>query len=181
MANITASFYPKQWYPSMDRPLQTRPLFLLNVQAVLILATMLPRRARIAIGIAGLPLLWKYTTESTSGDRMKDLGRGLFVSLFILKWIDFGMLVKDGQVYKVAERALASAEVEGYVKDDESVSATSNRETRSLQEKFRYSMELWLFTMRGTNWNWEVGGIPPVPPQTKRCFHLQLPRTIILV
>lgn len=38
----------------------------------------------------------------------------------------------------------------------------------SLWKKFKDSAELWLFTMRGIGWNWQVGGIPEREPQSAR-------------
>ncbi len=166
---LSALLDPKQWYPTPDRRVSPRPWFLPLTQIAFIGSTMLSRKARIRIAAPLLLLLVSQTRAASTGDYVKDFGRASFIFGFVLKFVDFGMLVRDGAVYKVKDRAvdtIEEAEVDG---NDGLKGKSQLKNKNSLWKQFKDSAELWLFTLRGIGWNWEVGGIPKREPQPARC------------
>ncbi|PVH77325.1 hypothetical protein DL98DRAFT_534917 [Cadophora sp. DSE1049] len=160
-------FEPKRWYPSPDRDVSPRRWFLPLTLLAFIVSTMLPRKTRIAIAVPALILLISQIRAVSTGDNVKDFSRASFIFGFVLKFIDFGILVRDGEVYKVKNR-------ETLIKRVGSASGSENetpvQENVSVWRKFKDSAELWLFTLRGIGWNWEVGGIPEPQPQSTSYF-----------
>lgn len=156
----------KQWYPSPDRVVSPRPWFLPLTQLAFIGLTMLPRKSRIAIAVPALLLLVRQTRAASTGDNVKDFGRASFVFGFVLKFIDFGILTRDGEVYKIKSRKIAKHGEGEVVGESRSTGEASFEDKRSIWKRFKDSAELWLFTMRGIGWNWEVGGIPHREPQS---------------
>ncbi|KAH7403094.1 hypothetical protein BKA64DRAFT_641113 [Cadophora sp. MPI-SDFR-AT-0126] len=160
-------FNPKEWYPSPDRIVSPRPWFLPLTLLAFIVSTMLPRKARIAFAVPYLVFLIGQVRAVSTGDNVKDFSRASFIFGFVLKFIDFGILTRDGEVYKIKNREPSTqraASASGS-KDQAPVEAKV-----SLWAKFKDSAELWLFTLRGIGWNWEVGGIPVREPQTTSYF-----------
>ncbi|KAL2063760.1 hypothetical protein VTL71DRAFT_5565 [Oculimacula yallundae] len=128
---------------------------------------MLPRKLRIAIAAPALILLFGQVRDFSSGDNVRDFGRGAFVFGFVLKFIDFGVLTRDGDVYKIKDKH-SSIDHHGGVSI--SVNGVPLDDGKSLWRRFKESVELWLFTLRGIRWNWEVGGIPKREPQSASYF-----------
>ncbi|KAL5314519.1 hypothetical protein ACEPPN_017159 [Leptodophora sp. 'Broadleaf-Isolate-01'] len=131
---------------------------------------MLPRKSRIAIAVPALLLLVRQTRAASTGDNVKDFGRASFVFGFVLKFIDFGILTRDGEVYKIKSRKIAKHGEGEVVGESRSTGEASFEDKRSIWKRFKDSAELWLFTMRGIGWNWEVGGIPHREPQSTGYF-----------
>ena len=158
---------PKRWYPSPDRRISPTPWFLPLAQMAFIVSTMLPREARIKIAIPALLILVSQTRSVSTGDVNRDFGRAAFIFGFLLKFIDFGLLVKDGEVYKLKDRKETTAQLKGFENGkDDSSSMRAEEKKSGIWQGFKDSSELWLFTMRGIGWNWEVGGIPEREPQS---------------
>jgi len=100
---------------------------------------------------------------------VKDYTLAAVVFGFVLKFIDFGLLVKDGEVYKLKDRKAKEKQVKESVSGkDRPKGAIVTEEKKDIWQRFKDSVELWLFTMRGVGWNWEVGGIPKREPQSNR-------------
>jgi hypothetical protein len=147
-------FHPKQWYPSPDRKIAPTPWFVPVAQSAFIASTMLPRAARIMIAALDLLLLVSQTCSVSTGDPVKDFGRAGLIFGFIVRFVDFGLLRNNGELYKLKERD--GSQVRGKEVGNEKVKSKN----KSVWPKFKDSVELWLFTMRRVGWNWEVGGIP---------------------
>ncbi|KAK0128104.1 hypothetical protein ONS95_000089 [Cadophora gregata] len=160
-------FDPKQWYPSPDRVVSPRPWFLPLTLSACIGSTMLPRKTRVALAVPALSLLASQIRVFSTGDNVKDFSRASFIFGFVLKFIDFGILKRDGEVYKVKNRN-ASIKKIGSTQELQYVAAIDGK--KSIWTKFKDSAELWLFTLRGIGWNWEVGGIPGRQPQSTIYF-----------
>ncbi|CZT52371.1 uncharacterized protein RSE6_13703 [Rhynchosporium secalis] len=152
---------PRTWYPSPDRPVSPRPWFLPLVLLSFIVSTTLPRRSRILIAVPILLLLVSQMRTYSTGDNIKDFGRGSFIFGFVLKFIDFGILTRDGEAYKLKDRKSS-------ISNAGSISRSA--EVKGIWQRFKDSAELWLFTMRGIGWNWKVGGIPERKPQSTSYF-----------
>jgi len=90
---------------------------------------------------------------------VKDFGRAALILGFVVRFIDFGLLRKDGELYRLKERG--KSQIQGKETVNEEIS-----KSRSAWQKVKDSVEFWLFTMRGIGWNWEVGGIPEREPQS---------------
>jgi hypothetical protein len=160
-------FIPKQWYPSPDRKISPMPWFLPVTQAAFIVLTMLPRKARFKIAFPVLLLLLSHARNVSSGDALKDYTQAAVIFGFVLKFIDFGLLVKDGAVYKLKDRKAKEKQIKESVNGkDRPKGAIMTEGKRDIWQRFKDSVELWLFTMRGIGWNWEVGGIPKREPQS---------------
>ncbi|TVY81892.1 Acetyltransferase sirH [Lachnellula suecica] len=157
---------PKQWYPSPDRTIQSRPWFIPVAQGAFIASTMLPREARIKIAIPALLLLISQTRAVSCGDSARDFIVTSLVFGFVVKFVDFGLLRKDGELYKLKEREQVNAQP----KKTEVGDGAKEPKSKGIWQKFKDSVELWLFTMRGIGWNWEVGGIPEREPQSVHYF-----------
>lgn len=165
MENI---FSPRQWYPSPDREVSPRPWFLPLTWLAFVISTMLPRKTRVAVAVPALFFLINQVRAISTGDNVKDFSRASFIFGFMLKFIDFGILTRDGEAYKVKDwKPPPSEENEDL---SESPSKVSIDEGKSIWKSFKDSAELWLFTLRGIGWNWEVGGVPQREPQSRRCF-----------
>ena len=158
---------PRQWYPSPDREVSPRPWFLPLTWLAFIISTMLPRKTRVAIAVPALIFLVNQVRAISTGDNVKDFSRASFIFGFMLKFIDFGILTRDGEAYKVKDRK-PSSEKAGNI--SKAPSEVPIEEGKSIWGSFKDSAELWLFTLRGVGWNWEVGGIPQREPQSRRCF-----------
>lgn len=91
---------------------------------------------------------------------MKDFGRASLIFGFVVRFIDFGLLRKDGELYKLKDRD------EAQLKSEKAGNGKENPRRKSVWGKFKDSLELWLFNLRGLGWNWEVGGIPKREPQS---------------
>ena len=90
-----------------------------------------------------------------------DFGRTALLFGWVLKWIDYGMLVKEGEIWKVRD-------VKRQEEKDEKVdrAAVMRDSEKGIWQRFKDTIELWIFNMRGIGWNWEVGGIPERAPQS---------------
>lgn len=95
----------------------------------------------------------------TTGDPTRDNGRAFSCSL-VVNYVDFGLLLQDGDVYKLKDQKGSKVQIKG--------GEPTIKQKRGLWQRFKDSAELWLFTMRGIGWNWEVGGIPEREPQSKK-------------
>ncbi|KAH7336599.1 hypothetical protein BKA65DRAFT_563805 [Rhexocercosporidium sp. MPI-PUGE-AT-0058] len=62
---------------------------------------MLPRRSPIVIAVPAHILLVSQTRAVSTGDNIEDFGRASFVFGFVLKSIDFGILTRQGEAYKI--------------------------------------------------------------------------------
>lgn len=153
---------PKSWYPSPYRTTSPRPWFLPVTLCSFIFSSLLPRKTRLWIATPALLLLISQARVSSTGDVAKDFGRGTLLFGWLLKWIDYGMLVKDGELWKVGDRR-------GQKKDgDRDEKGRRKKEVETgVWQRFKGIVELWMFNMRGIGWNWEVGGIPDQAPQSK--------------
>jgi exopolysaccharide biosynthesis protein len=130
---------------------------------------MLPRAARIKIATPALLLLVSQTRAVSTGDPVKDFGRAGIIFGFVVKFIDFGLLRQDGELYKLKDRDGTQAQNENAgIEKDMHVKGDSTSKSKSRWQKFKDSAELWLFTMRGVGWNWQVGGIPEREPQSSK-------------
>jgi hypothetical protein len=129
---------------------------------------MLPRAARIKIATPALLLLVSQTRAVSTGDPVKDFGRAGIIFGFVVKFIDFGLLRQDGDLYKLKDRDGAQAQSNSDKTKNGSSKEESMTKNKSLWQKFKDSAELWLFTMRGIGWNWQVGGIPEREPQSTK-------------
>lgn len=96
-----------------------------------------------------------------TGD-IKDFLRMIHICGLGLKFVDFGMLVPDGAEFKVVK----------VKEEDGKVELKKRGEKRGVWGKVMGSVELWFFTNRGVGWNWEVGGIPECPNESRRFVSL---------
>lgn len=156
MANTKALLDTRSWYASPDRKFNPVPWFLPVTQLAFMGSTLLPRDKRIRYAAPALLLLVSQTRNVSTGDP-RDYLRASQVLSLAMKFVDFGLLVKDNEEFKVKS---------GVEQREENVK-------KGIFQRVRDSVELWLFTMRGVGWNWEVGGIPERAPQSTRsvlCF-----------
>jgi len=130
---------------------------------------MLPRAARIKIAAPALLLLVSQTRAVSTGDPVKDFGRGGIIFGFIVKFIDFGLLRRNGELFKFKDHSRMQGQDNNVGFNNERlIKGNPASKRKSLWQKFKDSAELWLFTMRGIGWNWQVGGIPDREPQTSK-------------
>jgi hypothetical protein len=151
----------KQWYPSPHRAISPRPWFLPMTLSAFIASSLLPRTARLSIATPILLLLLIQTRVTSTNDVAKDFGRAAFVFGWVLKWIDFGMMVKDGEIWHVKDSNSQEKNEKELDEDKE------NERNANLWQRLKDEVELWIFNMRGIGWNWRVGGIPDRAPQSK--------------
>jgi hypothetical protein len=159
------NYVSKAFYPSPDRPIAPTVWFLPLTQTAFIISTTLSRSSRIKIATPALLLLISQTRSVSTGDNATDFIHAAVIFGFVLKYVDFGLLVKDGEVWKLKHQ---KATVEGS-KNDKSLEIGRD-EKRSIWKRFKDSGELWLFTARGIGWNWEVARIPVRETQSKEHF-----------
>lgn len=154
----------KNLYPSPVPPDQvTNPSqwFFPVTQLAFMSSTILPRSARIKIAAPLLLVLVSRTRSVNTGD-IKDFLRMIHICGLGLKFVDFGMLVPDGAEFKVVK----------VKEEDGKVELKKRGEKRGVWGKVMGSVELWFFTNRGVGWNWEVGGIPECPNESRRFVSL---------
>lgn len=162
----------KNLYPAPIPPDQvTNPSqwFFPVTQLAFMSSTMLPRSARIKIAAPLLLVLVSRTRSVNTGD-IKDFLRMIHVCGLGLKFVDFGMLVPDGAEYKVVKMGNGDGKVEVRKREEG---------RKGVWGKVGQSVELWFFTNRGVGWNWEVGGIPECPDESRRFVSL-LPSSLYL-
>jgi hypothetical protein len=109
-----------------------------------------------------LLLLFSHTRTYSTGDVKGDFGRAAIVFGFVLRWIDFGMLVQDGEIWKVNQKKTVVGNEKGGLVEEK-------HEKDGLWQRFKNGLDLWVFNMRGINWSWRVNGIPDRVPQSKSC------------
>jgi hypothetical protein len=97
---------------------------------------------------------------------MKDYGRAALVFGWVLKWIDLEMLVKEGDIWKV--KGKNGDEKSRKLEYKQKVGIRVEEKDKGLWPKFKDTIEVWTFNYRGIGWNWEVGGIPDRPQQSKK-------------
>jgi hypothetical protein len=155
----------KVLYPSPDRPIASEAWFLPLTQAAFIISSTLSRSSRIKIATPVLLLLLSHTRSVSTGDNPTDYIHATIIFGFVLKYIDFGLLLKDGEVWKLKHR-------EATVHDSKNGKSPEigGAEKRSIWKRFKDSCELWLFTARGIGWNWEVDRLPVREKQSREYF-----------
>jgi hypothetical protein len=182
MANVTLSHLPKlldsrSWYPSQYRDIVRQPWFLPLILSSFIFSSLFSRKARIWVATPALILLLSQIRTYSTGDVKGDFGRAAFVFGFVLKWIDFGMLIKDGTIWKVKKKGGLRRGKKGGLYE------TEKKENEGLWQRFKDSLDIWIFNMRGINWSWRVNGIPDRAPQSKSCVlpfqHISLSITFL--
>lgn len=160
---------PQQWYPMSDRKVFPSPWFLPVMQGAFIASTMLPRRARIKYATPVLLLMAVQARLFSSGDAEMDFARGTLLLGMFLKFIDFGILVKEGEVYKLKDkRGLDDQSQASNNLKQSPVGMAAPNDAGGVWQSVKSSVELWFFTMRGIGWNWEVGGILEREPQSAK-------------
>ncbi|CAG8959849.1 hypothetical protein HYFRA_00001758 [Hymenoscyphus fraxineus] len=88
-----------------------------------------------------------------------------FVCGVLGKFVDFGVLTREGSEWKVGRGRVVEGEREGIRKEKE-----KEGEKKGFWGGVKESCEIYFFTSRGIGWNWEVGGIPERPIQTRGVF-----------
>lgn len=149
---------PKAWYPSPHRIVSRQPWLLPLTLSSFIFSSLFPRKARLWVATPALLVLLSQVRTYSTGDVKGDFGRGAFVFGFVLKWIDFGMLVKDGEIRRVKKLGGQLRENKGGLEETEK---------ERFWQRFKNSLDIWIFNMRGINWSWRVNGIPDRAPQSK--------------
>ena len=160
-SSLNLPLNPKSWYPSPHRVILPQPWFLPLTLSSFIFSSLLPRKPRLWVATPALLLLFSHTRTYSTGDVKGDFGRAAIVFGFVLRWIDFGMLVRDGEIWKVNPKEADGNENGGLVKDKD--------RKDGLWQGLKNSLDLWVFNMRGINWSWRVNGIPDRAPQSKSC------------
>lgn len=152
---------PRGWYPPPQRPIFPMPWLLVLYTGSFIALLMLPRRARIKIAAPILLILASQFRAVSTGDEITDFLNATVVFGFILKFIDFGLLVQDGEIYK--SKTTRKVDLQP-MKLKRNKFPTGNRmivrDRRGIWQRLKDSVELLLLTTRGIGWNWEVRGIP---------------------
>jgi hypothetical protein len=155
----------KAFYPSPDRPISRTAWFLPVTQVAFIISTTLSRSSRIKIATPALLLLISQTRSVSTGDNATDFIHAAVIFGFVLKYVDFELMVKDGEWWKLKHQKATAGDSK-----HEKSSKIERAEKRSVWKRAKDSCELWLFTARGIGWNWEVGHIPARETQSKQYF-----------
>jgi hypothetical protein len=153
-------FDTKSWYTSPNRSIAPRPWFLPITFLAFALSLMLPRPLRLTVATPALMILVSQTRAFSSGKVATDFSVAALIFGYVLKWVDYGMLVEEGELYRV------NANDSGAQEEDLESRARKERE-RGFWQRFKDAMELFAFNLRGIGWNWRVGGISQSAPRSK--------------
>ena len=153
---------PSLWYASPNRVISHQPWLLPVTLLSFIFFSQFCRKTRLWVATPALLLLLSQTRKYSTGAAKGDFGRAALIFGFVLRWIDFGLLIKDGEIWKVKRRGNQRSKIERPIE-------VENGRREGLWQSFTTSLDLWIFNMRGINWSWRVNGIPDRAPQTKMC------------